>query len=104
MNRYSRQDVLRILHLNTRQIASWERAGLISPTEQYSFEELGQLRAIRDLQANALKARARISARSIRESVDAMQRAAGMRNALLEASAVRRGSRLTFRKRERLGG
>jgi tetratricopeptide (TPR) repeat protein len=97
VNRYSRQDVLRILHLNTRQIASWERAGLISPTEQYSFEELGQLRAIRDLQANALKTRARISARSIRASVDAMQRAVGMRNPLLEASAVRRGSRLTFR-------
>ena len=97
MTRYSRQDVLRILHLNVRQIASWERAGLISPTEQYSFEELGQLRALRDLQANALKARARISARSIRASVDAMQRAAGMRNPLLEASAVRRGSRLAFR-------
>jgi tetratricopeptide (TPR) repeat protein len=97
VTRYSRQDVLRILHLNTRQIASWERAGLISPTEQYSFEELGQLRALRDLQSNALKARVRISARSIRASVDAMQRAAGMRNPLLEASAVRRGSRLAFR-------
>jgi tetratricopeptide (TPR) repeat protein len=97
VTRYSRQDVLRILHLNTRQIASWERAGLISPTEQYSFEELGQLRALRDLQSNALKARARISARSIRASVDAMQRAAGMRNPLLEATAVRRGSRLAFR-------
>jgi len=74
---------------------------LISPTEQYSFEELGQLRALRDLQANAAqvraKSRARISARRIRASVDAMQRAAGMRNPLLEASAVRRGSRLAFR-------
>jgi tetratricopeptide (TPR) repeat protein len=97
VTRYSRQDVLRILHLNTRQIASWERAGLVSPTEQYSFEELGQLRALRDLQSNALTTRARISARSIRASVDAMQRAAGMRNPLLEASAVRRGSRLAFR-------
>jgi tetratricopeptide (TPR) repeat protein len=97
VTRYSRQDVLRILHLNVRQIASWERAGLISPTEQYSFEELGQLRALRDLQSNALTARARISARSIRASVDAMQKAAGMRNPLLEASAVRRGSRLAFR-------
>jgi tetratricopeptide (TPR) repeat protein len=97
VTRYSRQDVLRILHLNTRQIASWEREGLIAPTEQYSFEELGQLRALRDLQTNAAKARARISARSIRASVEAMQRAAGMRNPLLEASAVRRGSRLAFR-------
>ncbi|WP_242617911.1 tetratricopeptide repeat protein [Edaphobacter modestus] len=97
MTRYSRQDVLRILHLNTRQLMSWERAGLLSPQEQYSFEELGQLRALRDLQAHAAKTRTRISARSIRASVDAMQRVAGMRNPLLESSAVRRGSRLAFR-------
>jgi tetratricopeptide (TPR) repeat protein len=93
--------VLRILHLNTRQIASWERAGLISPSEQYSFEDLGQLRTLRDLQTStqtsALKARKRISAGSIRASVEAMQRAAGLRNPLLEASAVRQGSRLAFR-------
>jgi tetratricopeptide (TPR) repeat protein len=97
VTRYSRQDVLRILHLKTRQIASWERAGLISPTEQYSFEDLGQLRTLRDLQSSALQWRKRISATSIRASVDAMQRAAGLRNPLLEASAVRQGSRLAFR-------
>ncbi|MBS1820539.1 MAG: tetratricopeptide repeat protein [Acidobacteria bacterium] len=97
VTRYSRQDALRILHLHTRQIASWERAGLISPTEQYSFEELGQLRTLRDLQSSAAKARTRITAESIRASVEAMQRAAGLRNPLSEASAVRRGSRLTFR-------
>lgn len=96
VTRYSRQDVLRILHLNTRQMASWERAGLILPTEQYSFEELGQLRTLRDLQSSALKARKRISAGSIRASVEAM-RAAGLRNPLLEATAVRSGSRLAFR-------
>jgi tetratricopeptide (TPR) repeat protein len=76
---------------------SWERAGLISPTEQYTFEELGQLRTLRDLQSNAATARKRISAGSIRASVEAMQRAVGLRNPLLEASAVRRGSRLAFR-------
>ncbi|HEY6374591.1 MAG TPA: tetratricopeptide repeat protein [Edaphobacter sp.] len=92
MTRYNRQDVLRILHLHARQITAWERAGLISPIEQYSFEELGQLRTLRDLQA-----RTRFSARSIRASVDAMQRVAGMRNPLMEASVVRRGSRLAFR-------
>jgi tetratricopeptide (TPR) repeat protein len=92
VTRYSRQDVLRILHLHTRQITAWERAGLITPIEQYSFEELGQLRTLRDLQA-----RTRFSARSIRASVDAMQRVAGMRNPLMEASAVRKGSRLAFR-------
>ena len=92
MNRYSRKDVIRILHLQARQITAWERAGLISPNEHYSFEALGQLRTLRDLQATT-----RISAKSIRASVDAMKRVAGMRNPLMEASAVRRGSRLTFR-------
>ncbi len=71
---------------------AWERAGLISPSEDYSFETLSQLRKLRDLQATT-----RISAKSIRASVDAMQRVAGMRNPLSEASFVRRGSRLSFR-------
>jgi tetratricopeptide (TPR) repeat protein len=91
VNRYSRQDVIRILHLHPRQIQAWERAGLIPSSEQYSFEQLGQLRTLRDLRAT------RISEKSIRASMDAMQRVAGMRNPLMEASAVRRGSRLTFR-------
>ena len=92
VTRYSRQDVLRILHLHTRQLVAWERAGLISPAEEYSFETLSQLRKLRDLQAST-----RISVKNIRASVDAMQRVAGMRNPLSEASFVRRGSRLSFR-------
>jgi tetratricopeptide (TPR) repeat protein len=92
VTRYSRQDVIRILHLHTRQLLAWERAGLITSSEHYSFEALGQLRKLRDLQATT-----RISAKSIRASVDAMQRVAGMRNPLSEASFVRRGSRLSFR-------
>ena len=97
MTRYSRQDVLRILHLKGRQVATWERAGLISPHEQYTFEELGQLRTLRDLQSNAAKAHMRVTAGSIRASVEAMQRAAGLRNPLMEATAVWYGSRLRFR-------
>jgi tetratricopeptide (TPR) repeat protein len=73
LTRYSRQDVLRILHLRARQLTAWEQAGLIPPNEQYSFEDLAQLRALRTLRAT------RITAKSIRESV------------------VRRGSRLSFR-------
>jgi len=92
VTRYSRQDVIRILHLHARQLQAWERAGLIPLSEHYSFEALSQLRKLRDLQANK-----RISAKSIRASVDAMQRVAGMRNPLMEASFVRRGSRLAFR-------
>lgn len=92
VTRYSRQDALRILHLHIRQIQAWERAGLITQKDSYSFEDLGQLRTLRDLQAKT-----RISAKSIRASVDAMQRVAGMSNPLVETSAVRRGSRLAFR-------
>jgi tetratricopeptide (TPR) repeat protein len=65
---------------------------LITSSEPYSFEALSQLRKLRDLQATT-----RISAKCIRASVDAMQRVAGMRNPLMEASFVRRGSRLSFR-------
>lgn len=91
MTRYSRQDVLRILHLRARQLTAWEQAGLISPNENYSFEDLAQLRTLRTLRAT------RITAKSIRESVEAMRKAAGMGNPLVEASAVGHGSRLAFR-------
>lgn len=88
---YSRRNVLRILHLSARQLRSWERAGLIPAVSHYNFEHLGQLRTLRDLCAT------RLSTRQIRASVVAMQRLAGMPNPLIEASAVRRGSRLVFR-------
>ena len=91
MTRYSRQDVLRILHLRARQLTAWEQAGLIPPNEQYSFEDLAQLRTLRTLRAT------RITAKNIRESVEAMRKAAGMGNPLIEASAVGHGSRLAFR-------
>jgi tetratricopeptide (TPR) repeat protein len=97
VSRYNRQDVVRILRLNARQLMSWERAGIVSPKEEYSFEDLSQLRALRDLQAHAARTRTRITAKSIRLSIEAMQRVAGMKNPLLESSAVRRGSHLAFR-------
>jgi len=91
VTRYSRQDVLRILHLRARQLTAWEQAGLIPASENYSFEDLAQLRTLRTLRAT------RITAKSIRESVEAMRKAAGMGNPLIEASAVSRGTRLAFR-------
>ena len=94
MTRYSRQDVLRILHLRARQLAAWEREGLIpaiADEEQYSFEHLARLRALREMRSR------RMTARSIRAHVDAMQKVAGMRNPLGETSAVRHGARLAFR-------
>ena len=68
MNGFGRQDAVRILRLDLRELARWERAGLVTAQEQYSFAELGDLRTLRDLRAR------RISARRIRVAVDAMQR------------------------------
>ena len=92
VSRYCREDVLRILRLPARQLAAWERAGLIESSEAYSFDELVQLRKLRDLAAT------RISVKSIRRSVDAMQKVSGMVNPLLESAAVRSGSGLAFRQ------
>ena len=91
MTRYSRQDVLRILQISPRQLLGWERAGLISAQEDYGFPELAQLRTLRELQ------HLRISPRSIRDSVEAMQAVAGVSNPLLESAVVRTGTRLAFR-------
>ena len=92
MSQYRREDVLRILRLPHRQLNAWERAGLISASEHYSFDGLVQLRKLREL------AETRISVKSIRQSVDAMQKVAGLSNPLLELAVVRRGSRLAFRQ------
>src|SRR5665213_2217042 len=88
VSRYCREDVLRILRLPVRQLAAWEKAGLIASSENYSFDELVQLRNLRDLAAT------RISVKSIRRSVDAMQKVSGMANPLQESVAVRQGSRV----------
>ena len=92
MNHYGRSDVLRILRLPSRQLATWQKAGLVSSTEEFSFDQLVQLRKLRDLTAT------RISVKSITRSVAAMQKVSGMANPLLESVAVRSGSRLAFRQ------
>ena len=91
MNPYTRHDVLRILHIHAQQLRSWERAGLVAPSETYSFQDLVQLRKLRDLRST------RLSAASIRASIAAMQKASGIANPLLEAGTERDGSRLVFR-------
>lgn len=88
---FSRQDLARILHLPERQIVNWEKVGLMAASEHYSFADLAHARSLRELLAS------RMSARSIRNSVAAMQKVAGMRNPLRETSSERRGSRLIFR-------
>jgi tetratricopeptide (TPR) repeat protein len=91
VNRYSRQDVLRILRISSRQLHAWEKVGLIATSADYGFQDLVQLRKLRDLRAM------RISASSIRASLRAMKAVSGMANPLLEAGVTRRGPRLVFR-------
>jgi tetratricopeptide (TPR) repeat protein len=88
---YSRQDVLRILQISSRQLQGWERAELIAQQQSYSFQDLGQLRTLRILREEA------VPVASIRHTIVAMKAVAGMANPLLEASLVRTGSRLAFR-------
>jgi tetratricopeptide (TPR) repeat protein len=91
VNRYSRQDVLRILRISSRQLIAWEKAGLIASSADYGFQDLVQLRKLRDLRAM------RVPASSIRAGVHAMRAVSGMANPLLEAGVARRGPRLVFR-------
>jgi len=88
---YRRQDVLRIFQISSRQLQAWERAGLIPKLENFSFQDLGQLRTLHALRENS------VPASSIRESILAMKAVAGMVNPLLEARVVRTGTRLAFR-------
>ena len=98
MYRYTREDLTRILRLNPRQLAAWERAGLLSPTDSYTFFDLLQVKKVRDLCARHVRPV------EIRESVTAMQKqAAGMENPLLEASTLTTGRhRVAFRHDGRL--
>jgi tetratricopeptide (TPR) repeat protein len=88
---YNREDVLRILRIRLQQLSSWERSGLINQSDTYSFQDLVQLRKLRDLRAT------RLSVANIRASIHAMRQVSGVANPLLEASAVRNGTRLAFR-------
>src|SRR5208282_5221988 len=92
MNRYCRADVLRFLHITAKQLAGWQRAGLVPVSETFSWHDLLQLTKVRDLCAQ------RVRPAVIRESLQAMQKqVAGMENPLLEASAYNVGSRVAFR-------
>lgn len=91
MGSYSRDDVLRIMQISSRQLQGWERAGLVPQQRNYTFQDLGQLRTLRLLRQEA------VPAASIRDSILAMKAVAGMANPLLEARVVRTGTRIAFR-------
>jgi tetratricopeptide (TPR) repeat protein len=79
---YSRTDLLRILHITPRQLANWERLGLVTSAETYSFADLLELKKVRDLCAMSVRPT------MIRQSLEAMRkRAAGVEKPLLEAGA-----------------
>jgi len=81
-----------MLRLSPRQLAGWERAGLIATADSYSFYDLLQIKKLSQLHAK------KVRPAKIRASLDAMQRqVSGMENPLLEAGVYSRGSRLTFR-------
>jgi tetratricopeptide (TPR) repeat protein len=92
MNRYHRADVLRILHISAKQLGGWEKAGLLTPSETYSFFDLIQVKKVRDLRER------KVRPAMIRESLQAMQKqVAGMEHPLLEASAMPVRGRVAFR-------
>ena len=92
MERYHREDVLRILRITARQLAGWEKAGLFPVRDFYSFFDLLQIKKLRDLRAK------RVRSAVIRDSLRAMQQqVAGMENPLLEAGTFTSQSRVVFR-------
>jgi tetratricopeptide (TPR) repeat protein len=89
---FSRDALLRILHVTARQLSAWEKAGLIPVAESYSFLDCCQIKKVRDLCAQKVRPAV------IRQSLQAMQKqVAGMENPLIEASAYSAGARVVFR-------
>jgi len=89
---YSRADLLRILHVTARQLANWERNGLVVSAESYSFSDLLEIKKIRDLCAMSVRPNV------IRQSLDAMRKqAAGVEKPLLEAGVWSTKHRVAFR-------
>ncbi len=95
---YSRADLLRILHLTPRQLATWERAGLVVSCEAYSFADMLEIKKVRDLCAASVKPAV------IRQSLEAMRKqVGGVEKPLLEAGASSTNKhRVAFRHQGRL--
>jgi tetratricopeptide (TPR) repeat protein len=92
VQRYCREDVLRILRITGRQLGQWQKAGLVGAGEVFSFFDLLQLKKVRDLRAKKVRSAV------IRQSLEAMQKqVAGMENPLIEAGTYSAGSRVVFR-------
>ena len=95
---YSRTDLLRILHVTPRQLANWERIGLVTSAEAYSFSDLLEIKKVRDLCAMSVRPAV------IRQSLDAMRKqSSGVEKPLLEAGALSTAKhRVAFRHEGKL--
>ena len=92
MDQFCRADVLRLLRISAKQLAGWQRAGIVPTSDIFTWQDLVQVKQVRDLLAQ------RVRPAVIRQSLLAMQRqVAGMENPLLEASTYSVGSRVAFR-------
>ena len=79
---YTRQDLLRILHLTPRQLVNWSVPVSFPQPLPITFSDLLKIKKVRDLCAMSVRPAV------IRQSLEAMQKqAAGMQNPLLEAGA-----------------
>jgi len=79
-------------------LANWERLGLLTSSEKYSFADLVEIKKVRDLCAMSVRPTV------IRKSLDAMRKqAAGVEKPLLEAGAwSTRKHRIAFRHQGKL--
>jgi tetratricopeptide (TPR) repeat protein len=70
---------------------TWEKAGLITASDAYSFFDLLTIKQLRDLTAK------RVKSATILKSLQQMRAASGMDNPLLESSVFSTGKRVAFR-------
>ncbi len=92
VSRYTRAQAARILGVPERQIAAWQRAGLLAAADpaDFTIRDLAGMRSLAGLMHK------RHSTRAIRSSVEAMQRA-GIADPLHETAPVSQGAKLVFR-------
>jgi len=81
-----------------RQLANWERAGLLTSLDSYSFADLLEIKKVRDLCAMSVRPNV------IRQSLEAMRKqSAGVEKPLLEAGAwMTKKHRVAFRHEGKL--
>jgi DNA-binding transcriptional MerR regulator len=70
-DRFTRQDLCRILRVSDRQLATWQRKGLVPDAADYNFSDLLTLKTIRELRKN------HVPIKRIQRSLEAMRHKLG---------------------------